>query len=146
LGRVFEGVMDPAERRTSGSYYTPAALVREIVRAGLASVLEHRFGLAPGAAERWIYGGDSPARRPALRRVAVLDPAVGSGAFLLGALEELTRLRCGAGEGPTSAVRRDVLAGSLFGVDLKLTAVRLAELRLWLALIADQDESDLARV
>ncbi|HYL21483.1 MAG TPA: N-6 DNA methylase [Gemmatimonadales bacterium] len=146
LGRVFEGVMDPTERRTSGSYYTPAALVREIVRAGLASVLEHRFGLAAGAAERWIYGGDSPDRRPDLRRVAVLDPAVGSGAFLLGALEELTRLRCTAGEKPTSAVRRDVIAGSLFGVDLKLTAVRLAELRLWLALIADQDESDLARV
>src|SRR5207244_4324684 len=60
LGRVFEGVMDPAERRTSGSYYTPAALVREIVRAGLASVLEHRFGLAAGATERWIYRGSPP--------------------------------------------------------------------------------------
>jgi hypothetical protein len=50
LGRVFEGVMDPAERRASGSYYTPAALVREIVRAGLAAILVHRFGLAPLAA------------------------------------------------------------------------------------------------
>ncbi len=146
LGRVFEGVMDPAERRTSGSYYTPAALVREIVRAGLASVLEHRFGLATGAAERWIYGGESPDPRPDLRRVAVLDPAVGSGAFLLGALEELTHLRCAAGEGPASAVRRDVIAGSLFGVDLKLTAVRLAELRLWLVLLADQDAADLVRI
>src|SRR6185436_6140222 len=47
LGRVFEGVMDPAERRASGSYYTPASLVREIVRAGLAAILVHRFGLAP---------------------------------------------------------------------------------------------------
>src|SRR5688572_13136388 len=33
LGRVFEGVMDPDERRASGSFYTPATLVREIVRA-----------------------------------------------------------------------------------------------------------------
>jgi len=32
LGRVFEGVMEPEERRSSGSYYTPASLVREIVR------------------------------------------------------------------------------------------------------------------
>ena len=146
LGRVFEGVMDPAERRASGSYYTPAALVREIVRAGLAAILVHRFGLAPLAAERWMHDGDPPDVRPDLRRVAVLDPAVGSGAFLLGALEELTHLRCAAGEGPTATVRRDVVAHSLFGVDLKLTAVRLAELRLWLALVADQDESDLARI
>src|ERR1043166_2970602 len=137
LGRVFEGVMDPAERRASGSYYTPAALVREIVRAGLEAVLVHRVGLAPTAAERWIHRGEPPERPPDLRHVSVLDPAVGSGAFLLGALEELTRLRCAGGEGPTCAVRRDVLAHSLFGVDLSLTAVRLAELRLWLALIAD---------
>ena len=33
LGRVFEGVMAPDERRASGSYYTPASLVREMVRA-----------------------------------------------------------------------------------------------------------------
>ena len=146
LGRVFEGVMDPAERRASGSYYTPASLVREIVRAGLAAILVHRFGLAPMAAERWLHHGDPPDARPDLRRVAVLDPAVGSGAFLLGALEELTQLRCAAGERPTATVRRDVVAHSLFGVDLKLTAVRLAELRLWLALVADQDEADLARI
>ena len=149
LGRVFEGVMDPAERRASGSYYTPAALVREIVRAGLAAALVHRFGLTRGAAERWIHAGEPPEPpepRPDLRVLAVLDPAVGSGAFLLGALEELTRLRCSGGEGPAGAVRRDVLDHSLFGVDLKLTAVRLAELRLWLALVADQDETNLARI
>jgi hypothetical protein len=146
LGRVFEGVMDPVERRASGSYYTPAALVRELVRAGLAAALVHRFGLAPVAAERWIHDGEPPALPPDLQRLTVLDPAVGSGAFLLGALDELTRLRCAAGEGPVAAVRRDVLGQSLFGVDLKLTAVRLAELRLWLALVADQDETDLARI
>jgi len=150
LGRVFEGVMDPAERRASGSYYTPAALVREIVRAGLEAVLVHRLGLAPTAAERWIHRSEPPERAPDLRHLTVLDPAVGSGAFLLGALEELTRLRCTAGEQPVCAVRRDVVAHSLFGVDLSLTAVRLAELRLWLALIADQeaDQNDgaLARI
>src|SRR5207245_1555318 len=83
------------------------------------------------------HRGEPPERSPDLRQVTVLDPAVGSGAFLLGALDELTRLRCTAGEGPACAIRRDVVAHSLFGVDLSLTAVRLAELRLWLALIAD---------
>ncbi len=149
LGRVFEGVMDPQERRRSGSYYTPATLVRELVRAGLGAALVSRFGLAPAAAEGWIYRGeppDAPGRCPDLRRLTVLDPAVGSGAFLLGALEELVALRRAAGEGPALRVKRDVIAQSLFGVDLKLTAVRLAELRLWLALVADDTEADLGRI
>src|SRR5439155_459143 len=128
LGRVFEGVMDPAERRASGSYYTPATLVREIVRAGLAAVLVHRLGLAPMAAERWIYDGDPPQARPDLRQVAVLDPAVGSGAFLLGALEELAHLRCTTGEGPAATVHRDVVARRLFAAAVAALERRAAEL------------------
>ncbi|MGH7548500.1 MAG: Eco57I restriction-modification methylase domain-containing protein [Gemmatimonadales bacterium] len=146
LGRVFEGVMDPDERRSSGSYYTPAALVRELVRAGLAAALVSRCALASRAAEHWIYRREPPDRPPDLARFTLLDPAVGSGAFLLGALEELTALRCATGEHPVAVVRRDVVAHSLFGVDVKLTAVRLAELRLWLALVADNDTPDLARI
>src|SRR5438094_1587323 len=92
LGRVFEGVMDPTERRSSGSYYTPAALVREVVRTALEATLVTRFGLSGRAAERWVYHGEAPPRSvwpSGLTRLTVLDPAVGSGAFLLGALEEL---------------------------------------------------------
>src|SRR5437763_17151719 len=116
--------MDPAERRASGSYYTPAALVREIVRAGLEAVLVHRLCLGPAAAERWIHRGQPPERAPDLRCLTVLDPAVGSGAFLLGAVEERSGRRCAGGEEPACAVRRDVVAHSLFGVDLSLTSVR----------------------
>src|SRR5690242_11922149 len=93
-----------------------------------------------------MYDGEPPPAPPDLRRVAVLDPAAGSGAFLLGALEELTALRCATGEMARAAVRRSVLAESLYGVDVKPTAVRLAELRLWLALVADDETSDLALV
>ena len=146
LGRVFEGVMDPDERRVSGSYYTPASLVREIVRAGLESVLAQRFGVSPAAAARWVHDGIAPQSAPDLRGLTILDPAAGSGAFLLGALEELVALRRAAGEGPTASLKRDVLAHSLFGVDLTPTAVRLTELRLWLALIAEEDAGDLESI
>jgi hypothetical protein len=146
LGRVFEGVMDPAERRASGSYYTPASLVREIVRAGLEAALVSRVGLSPTAAARWIHEGLAPNPAPDLRALTVLDPAAGSGAFLLGALGELVALRRAGGEGPGLAIKRDVLAHSLFGVDLTPTAVRLTELRLWLALVADDDTTDLGAV
>ena len=145
LGRVFEGVMDPLERRHSGTFFTPAALVQDIVKAGLAATLAHRYALG-AAAHDWVYGGTAPPRPPDLRSLTVIDPAVGSGAFLLGALEELVRLRRIAGEPDSPALRRDVLAHSLYGVDVSPTAVRLTELRLWLALVVDCDETDVTRV
>jgi hypothetical protein len=146
LGRVFEGVMDPDERRSSGSYYTPPPLVRDMVRAGLEAALTSRLGIPPTVAARWIHDGVAPRPAPDLHGVTVVDPAVGSGAFLLGALDELVALRLAAGDGPPLRLKRDVLAHSLFGVDLTLTAVRLTELRLWLALVADDETRDLAAI
>src|SRR5438093_10831014 len=129
LGRVFEGVMDPDERRTSGSYYTPASLVREMVRAGLEAALTHRLGVSPAAAARWVHEGVAPNPAPDLRRLTVLDPAAGSGAFLLGALDELVALRCRAGEGPSLVVKRAFLVDMVFGLSLTTTAVRVTGLR-----------------
>jgi len=146
LGRVFEGVMEAGERRTSGSYYTPASLVREIVKAGLEAALTARFGLSAAVAARWVHDGVAPHGAPHLHRFTVLDPAAGSGAFLLGAFDELVALRRAAGEGPALTVKRDVLAHSLFGVDLTPTAVRLSELRLWLALVADDETVDVGSI
>src|SRR5207245_4402234 len=98
------------------------------------------------AAARWVHDGLPPQPAPDLRGLTVLDPAVGSGDFLLGARDELAALRRAAGDGPAAAVKRDVLAHSLFGVDLTPTAVRLTELRLWLALVADDENTDLAAI
>ena len=134
LGRTFEGVMDPVERKASGTFYTPAGLVHEVVAAGIAAFASARLGGsdadAAGALER-----RDPAAVALLDGIAVLDPACGSGAFLLGALEQLARYRAGP-EGAAVA-RREVLRRNLFGVDLDAMAVRLAELRLWLAVVAD---------
>ncbi len=134
LGRVFEGVMEPAERRGSGTFYTPAALVRSLVHAGLVAVLAERLGCPEGRAARYLADREPPARR-VLREITVLDPAVGSGAFLLGALELLAQ--ADAGDRAQAAARRRVLRRSLFGVDQNAAAVRLTELRLWLAVIAE---------
>jgi DNA-binding MarR family transcriptional regulator len=146
LGRVFEGLMETGERRRSGSYYTPAVIVRDVIRAALEALLVSRCGISRGEAGRWIHAGVSPATPVDLRHLTLLDPAAGSGAFLLGALEELVRLRVSAGERDSSALRREIIASSLYGVDLSPTAVRLAELRLWLALVADDPTTDVAGV
>ena len=133
LGRVFEGVMAPAERRGSGTFYTPAALVQSLVHAGLVAVLAERLRCPEGRAARYLADREQRALR-VLRDITVLDPAVGSGAFLLGALELLSEAL--AERRSAAAARRRVLGRSLFGVDQNAAAVRLTELRLWLAVIA----------
>lgn len=153
LGRVFEGVMDTGERRASGTFYTPAVLVREIVVATLATALSDT-ALPLEAAADALRGGRPAAAtgallRERLRAVRVLDPAVGSGAFLLGALDVLTTAWRAMADADTVApgrLRRRLLDGHLFGVDINPIAVRLAELRLWLAIVADDPEQDIGRV
>jgi hypothetical protein len=119
LGRVFEGLMARDRRRGLGTYFTPRELLRRTVERALGAALAGRDAAA-------------------LKTVRVLDPAVGSGAFLLEALGQLERARerlC-PGERPTER-RRAIVRDNLFGVDIDPMAVRLAELRLWLALVVD---------
>jgi hypothetical protein len=134
LGQVFEGVMEPELRLASGSYYTPAPLVNALLVEGFTALLATRLRIGAAMAERQVLD-PSPAARSLLERVTVLDPAVGSGAFLLGALEILAAPW--QGHPATAASRkRAIVSRNLFGVDQNANAVRLAELRLWLEVIA----------
>lgn len=121
LGKVFESLMAADERASSGSFYTP----KEIV-----DILTER------AVSEWL--GDGGVER--LDAITVLDPACGSGAFLLSALSTIERhyKRLLGGSVPRN-LRQKIVSRSLFGVDLKPEAVRLCELRLWLAIVATTD-------
>jgi len=136
LGRVFEGVMEPGTRKSSGTYYTPPTLVQSLVDAALAGLVAGRLGVTEQETTARLAAGDGSAVG-FLEQVTILDPAVGSGAFLLGALERLAT-HLGAPGDP--ALRRRILSRNLFGVDINPTAVRLAELRLWLAVIETEPD------
>ncbi len=128
LGRAFESLMAAGERRASGVYFTPHALVACVADQALSAALAHPTGQS-------------------LREIRVLDPACGSGAFLVYVLERLADLRRQHGDrGSTAAIRRDVLARSIFGVDRNPTAVWLCELRLWLSVVIESEEQDPLRV
>lgn len=155
LGRVFERLMDGGERHDTGTFYTPRAVVRQLVGAAIETALAGRVGLGQEAARQIVASARVPpamARRArhALRGLRVLDPAAGSGAFLLGALELLTEMHLALDPraSPTGRARlkRQILERNLFGVDLNPVAVRLAELRLWLAVVADDRTNDITAV
>lgn len=140
LGTVFEELMGAHERGASGTFYTPPRLVAECVEDALSPIIEERAGAAQLA--RLRDGGKSlslqerAALADVLLGVRILDPAMGSGAFLLGAMQRLVGLLgCVCDEERSDLVRR-VIANNLYGVDISSTAVTITELRLWLALVS----------
>jgi hypothetical protein len=161
LGRAFESLMHEGTRRAQGAFYTPPALITRLGRDGIASALAPRgvrlellesiwAGDSIGAPERSTLLTALSGTREATARLApprILDPACGSGAFLVFALEELARLREAAGDGrDVAARRRDVLTHSIFGVDKDPTAVWLCQLRLWLSVVVDEPHDDPTRI
>jgi hypothetical protein len=150
LGKVFESLMAGDERSRSGSFYTPREVVDTLVRR---AVLVWACGDdAPLIADlNALLDGESvdiPRKSAAeimrrLDRATVLDPACGSGAFLLSALvwiERLIRLLAPfCGRSIEDDLRQRIVERSLYGVDLKPEAVRLCELRLWLAIVSGED-------
>ncbi|HEX2780366.1 MAG TPA: N-6 DNA methylase [Gemmatimonadaceae bacterium] len=151
LGRAFESLMASPERRSSGAFYTPQPLVADLMTEALAAALE-RGGVARDDALRALaaepLGAD--ARERVARRLAslrLLDPACGSGAFLVHALERIADIARSVGdERDVGAIRRDMLARSIFGVDVNPMAVWLCELRLWLSTIIETEVADHERV
>lgn len=150
LGRVFESLMAEDERLRSGTFYTPREVVDEMVEEALfiwiADGDHQTIELLQRAVRHEVVGAtEASTLLERVRGVRVLDPACGSGAFLLAALymiERVTRaLERAAGQSPELHLRRRIVEQSLFGVDLKPEAVRLCELRLWLAIVVGEEAS-----
>ena len=87
-----------------------------------------------------------------METLKLCDPAVGSGAFLLGAIQEMVALRRGILFSQRSYVephefyqtvsdwKRRIIENSLYGVDNNPEAVEICRLRLWLSMVLDMDE------
>jgi len=147
LGRAFESLMASRERRDSGSFYTPHALVARVSEAALEDALGAAGVVRDPALALRDPAALSPLERAAMHRALlsfrILDPACGSGAFLVHALERVAHLAAALGdERSPSALRRAMLTSCIFGVDLNPMAVWLCELRLWLSVVMDLDVSD----
>ncbi len=82
-----------------------------------------------------------------LRDITVCDPAVGSGAFLVGMMTEIVRARLAltpyftdVAERSAYHFKRRAIQHSLYGVDIDAGAVEIAKLRLWLSLVVDEED------
>jgi len=134
--RTGQFFLDPRgmSRKSSGTYYTNPQLVDRLIQSALVPVMEERLDEA---------GDATAAQEAALLDIKVVDPACGSGAFLIAATNtlglRLGRVRTGEDYPPTDEVdraRHDVLAHCIYGVDLNPTTVTLAKVSLWIAAAA----------
>lgn len=113
------------QRKTTGSYYTPDSLVQALLDTALDPVLDKTEAEA-----------DDPGK--ALLKLSVIDPACGSGHFLLAAARRIaTRLARIRAEGTPSLADfrhalRDVARSCLHGVDRNPMAVELTKVALWI--------------
>ncbi|MCY2986415.1 MAG: N-6 DNA methylase [Planctomycetota bacterium] len=153
-------------RKKEGAFYTPAFITRYIVEQSLGRVLQERFeqlrrrhlktarGTAKTALEDPSVYVTNKLKRPArealiqfweswqdeLTTIRILDPACGSGAFLIQAFDGLfveyqasnERLRELRGHRSLFDVDKRILENNLYGVDINEEAVEICRLSLWI--------------
>jgi hypothetical protein len=113
-------------RKTSGSYYTPDSLVQLLLDSALDPVIEETIAKNPGR------------EADALLELDIIDPACGSGHFLLAAARRLAaRIAQLRSPGSPSAddyrhALREVARHCLYGVDRNPLAVELCKVALWI--------------
>ena len=114
-----------SERKKTGSYYTPTSLISCLLDSALDPVL--------------LEAAKQPEPEAAILKLKVVDPASGSGHFLIAAAHRIAKrlaaVRTGEEEPPPEAQRkaiRDVIGHCIYGVDVNPMAVELCKVSLWM--------------
>jgi hypothetical protein len=126
-------VTDKGERKATGSYYTPDYIVKYIVENTLGPLIEEKI--------KDLKNNDEI--KEAILSIKVLDPAMGSGHFLVEATDFLaSKIVEYIGsekneENDIDLARREVVKRCIYGVDINPLATELAKVSLWLNTIKE---------
>jgi len=123
----------PQDRKSTGSYYTPQYVVDYIVTNSIGPVVDKIIKETPSKSQQIEK----------ILSLNILDPAMGSGHFLVGATEYLAKRICEIENKENSTEnymerKRDVVRQCIYGVDLNPLAVDLAALSLWLETLSSE--------
>ena len=152
LGKLFEETVN--ERHDNGTYYTPRQVVSYMCREALKGFLatEETSGLTEELIRDVVDERDPGTITPqqaldianTVSEIKVVDPACGSGAFLLGILQEIlalneTLFRARNTSESLYQQKLDIITKNIHGADKDELAVSTAMLRLWLSLAVDYE-------
>ena len=150
LGKIFENLLE--DNKDKGAFYTPKEIVRYMCQESLIAYLETNTSIATDKIRQFVLSPEEGAenipemKRPklvkALEDVKICDPAIGSGAFPMGLLNELLRCREAlSGEHYDRAeIKKSIIQNSIYGVDIEKGAVDIARLRFWLSIVVDEEK------
>lgn len=149
LGKIFENLLE--DNKDKGAFYTPKEIVRYMCQESLIAYLEtntsvakdkiRQFVLSPEEGVADIPENKKPKLLAALEEVKICDPAIGSGAFPMGLLNELLHCReVLSGEHYDRAeIKKSIIQNNIYGVDIEKGAVDIARLRFWLSIVVDEE-------
>lgn len=149
LGKIFENLLE--DNKDKGAFYTPKEIVRYMCQESLIAYLEtntsiakdkiRNFVLTPEDGVDDIPENKKPKLLTALEEVKICDPAIGSGAFPMGLLNELLHCReVLSGEHYDRAeIKKNIIQNNIYGVDIEKGAVDIARLRFWLSIVVDEE-------
>jgi len=154
LGKIYESLIAEQERGEAGIFYTPRVEVDLMCRMALYEQFCNRISNVDGSDKevisKFIFTepqdwsadetGDTSDLEEILHDLTVVDPACGSGAFLVGMKQVLTELYRKLGEAPNYELKEQIINENIYGVDIKGWAIRVAEFRLWLSLMESEDD------
>ncbi|WP_123537879.1 Eco57I restriction-modification methylase domain-containing protein [Halosimplex salinum] len=153
LGKIYESLIAEQERGEAGIFYTPRVEVDLMCRMALyEQFCDHAEDLdAEGKRQivEFIFSepqdwdadsGETEQLENILHELRIVDPACGSGAFLVGMKQVVTELYRKLGMTPDYHLKEQIINENLYGVDIKDWAVRVAEFRLWLSLVEGEEQ------
>lgn len=188
LGKIFENLLDVKDRKSKGAFYTPREIVHYMCQESLANYLVNKVGVDYNEIKEFIQSGElirdvdlKDATKTdylvgdtvfkniikidnALKNIKVADPSVGSGAFPLGMLNEIVKLRdiltsymliynreglfdrkykeeeITNNNRTIYKIKWETIKNCIYAVDIENSAVDITKLRLWLSIVVDQEQ------
>lgn len=152
LGHIFENLLE--DNKDKGTFYTPKEIVHYMTQESLIEYLVTHLGEnTKEGIDLFVKQKDKEQLsdeqlneiNSLLDKVKICDPAIGSGAFPMGLLQEIFTLKeriafdLGYSVWSPATVKENIIQNSIYGVDIEKGAVDIAQLRFWLSLIVDAD-------
>lgn len=153
LGHIFENLLE--DNKDKGAFYTPKEIVHYMCQESLTEYLCTTLKIKDEVAEREavnhllknkvvaeVLKPEIAELEKALDNVKICDPAIGSGAFPMGLLQEIFSIKeliayeTGK-EWKPAETKLNIIQNSIYGVDIEKGAVDIARLRFWLSLVVD---------
>ena len=156
LGHIFENLLE--DNKDKGAFYTPKEIVHYMCQESLTEYLCTALQIKDEVTEREavnhllknkvvddILKPEIAELEKALDNVKICDPAIGSGAFPMGLLQEIFSIKeliayeTGK-EWKPAETKLNIIQNSIYGVDIEKGAVDIARLRFWLSLVVDEEK------